>query len=208
MTETLKAAKKVVIAFDLDDTVFNVNDYFKAALAALGHNTDVPMHWWDMEGYDGDGPMLIKRACFMSDSEPNPGWEHLPVMVDHFKAAYDKRVEFIYLTHRGYHPMAESLTNVALKRHGLESIPLHCVDPGIWHLKHEWLEAHYPAGTEFILVDDFGQYGARPLATHRVIVCDKPWNTDIIDKPRINSYPQLVDTLRRELRTLLTPEDV
>lgn len=205
MSEIRKPAKRVVIAFDLDDTVFNVNDYFRVALAALGHDTNVPMHWWDMEGYNGDGPMLIRQGGFMAESEPNPGWEHLPVLISHLQAMYPDRVEAIYLTHRGYHPSAESLSMVALKRHGLDTIPLHCVDPGIWHLKQEWLEAHYKPGTAFILVDDFGQYGARPLPHHNAIVCDKPWNVDITDHPRISSYPQLVDALRQALCSLFEP---
>lgn len=191
------------IAIDLDDTVYDTNGYLGKALGARGHNVDVPMHWWDMDGYNGDGVRILKEARFMRDALPLPGWTSLSTLVDYCNRLYPSRLKFIYLTHRGYHPSAESLTKLALKRDGIDNIPLICIDSKTYPSKHTWLRAQTRTDGYFMLVDDFGQYGARPEPTDLALVCSRPWNADIEGHPRFETFREFADLLLTKLASVL-----
>lgn len=194
----------VEVNIDLDDTAIDTNSVMRKLLAAAGSPVGEHEDWIVMADHGEHGERILREAKFMHMGGPRPGWAALPVWIESIKRRYPGRVSFRYLTHRGYHPLGEQYSNVALRRDGMDVIPLKCICPLKHPSKAEWLVANSAHTVTHILVDDFNKLSQVPNHPNvQGIVADQPWNQKLTGMPRFKDFREFTDICEKMLVNLL-----
>lgn len=169
--------KKIILAFDMDDTLVRTGDYLHFNLRHLlkmesrpdliaeidelrekGYSTmNYPLHLKELIDKH-----FVGTGQFMLDAQPS----ELCSLKD-ISSLRDLLQEFqgiiipLICTHRGFHEYGDQYTRVWIERRGLSTLfgNVHCIDPQEHKDKIVYLKSLYP-DDEIVLVDD------NPLGRH------------------------------------------
>jgi hypothetical protein len=125
----MRVMPDILINVDVDDTGFDTNPVIRKRLVETGHSVPEEPEWLDLGSYGDEGRAILTDGEFMRLADLRPGWEAFGDWVRAIRVKYHGHVDFQWLTHRGYHPMAESFTREALRRNHVDHIRLRCIDP-------------------------------------------------------------------------------
>lgn len=194
----------VEINIDLDDTAIDTNSVMRKLLTVAGSPPREDEDWIIMSEHGEHGERILREAKFMHMAGPRPGWAALPVWIEAIKQRYPGRVNFRYLTHRGYHPLGEQYSKVALQRSAMDTIPLVCICPNKHPSKAQWLVANGSHTVTHILADDFNKLSQVPNHPNVLgIVADQPWNQQLTGMPRFKTFREFTDICEKLLANLL-----
>lgn len=194
----------ILINIDLDDTAIDTNPVMRKIMIENGAVLNENDHWITMSDHGAIGEKVIREAKFMRVAGPRPGWGALPVWIKSMQQRYPGVVRFQYLTHRGYHPLGEQYSKLALRRDGMDTIPLKCICPNKHPSKAQWLLKNHAHGVQHILVDDFNKLSQLPKHPKVLaIVADQPWNQQITGLPRFTSFREFTEICEKMVANLL-----
>lgn len=169
--------RKLIIVMDLDDTLFE---------------TELAMTHWINETFThnlvwknrlsrtdpNEAPYLkavLADGRFMEEAEWCPGFELFPTLMNEMKTVFGSRLDFMFATHRGYHPNAAAYTKKQFDRLGLEMEGVF-LDPAEIPCKKTWLDENLK-GHDYYLFDDNPHWGGTDASqVNNVFLMDKLWN--------------------------------
>lgn len=163
-------AKKVLLAFDMDDTFTDTRGEIYHSLAYQLHEKKLTEEYTYLTAHPHVTPLLwSKKMCgavfehvvqhghFMRHAQPSPLMfsgllEFLRTMLSHNWGPY---ITSVICTHRGFHEHGHSNTAEWLDRHNASDVfsEIHALDPAIHPNKLEFLRKQYP-DYEILLLDD------------------------------------------------------
>ncbi|WNV45985.1 HAD-like protein/GNAT family N-acetyltransferase [Aeromonas phage AerS_266] len=188
--------KKLVIAFDKDDTLVNTGAYINENIkqffaknnmleelekvieleqhtSTLNYPLEIKLHV-DRE--------IIRPGHFMLHARPTPiGTRSSMRFFQDFKEKYPEHVSYVICTHRGYHKEGLNYTKRWLKTAMIEHLfdRIHVLDPAKHPDKIVYLKEHHP-NTEILLLDD------NPLGDHHTV---HPTMKELVIYNRLNRFP-------------------
>ena len=188
--------KKTFFVFDLDDTKFEselamvhwINETFSHNLVWKNRlsRTDPK-----------EAPYLkavLEDGHFMEEAEWCEGFEVLPQLQKEMQTVFGPRLEFIFATHRGYHPRAAEFTRNQFDRLGIEMDGVF-LDPAEVPCKKTWLDKHL-AGANYYLFDDNPHWnGTDAREIENVFLMDKLWNQQQTAYQRLYSFADVKQRL-------------
>lgn len=184
-----------VIVWDLDDTVFAT----EIALTDFINNVlGVPLIWKNRldKTCPVEGPLLmaaLDAGTFMAYGNFVDGFNLLPGLLKHLETTYPEVLN-IFVTHRGYHPLAAERTETQFKRLGvtLKGIFL---DPDKDPCKKTWLDNNLE-GLPWILFDDNPKWGGGVEGSvDNVYLMDKLWNQKETAYQRVYDINGVIDKI-------------
>lgn len=193
----------ILISIDIDNTAFDTDHVLRNRLIERGLTPPAVGEWIDLSQYGDVGRELLTDGEFMRLADLRAGWEEFGDWVRQIRAQYHGHVDFQWLTQRGYHPMAESLTRESLRRNHVDHIRLRCIDAHRHPNKGDWLEANTRVGVHHILVDDFNNVERVPVGRVRYVVATQRWNQCLEGVPRFSTFPQLREWLLNQIRLIM-----
>lgn len=188
--------KKLVIAFDKDDTLVNTGAYINENIKlffAKNNMYDELEKVIEIEQYTStlNYPTEIKSHVnreiigpghFMLHAKPTPiGTRAIMRHFQDFKALYPEHISYVICTHRGYHEEGLNYTNRWLKTAMIDHVfdHVHVLDPAKNPDKVAYLKGCYP-DTEILLLDD------NPLGDHHTV---HPKMKELVIYNRLNRFP-------------------
>ncbi|UOX39511.1 putative acetyltransferase [Aeromonas phage ZPAH34] len=188
--------KKLVIAFDKDDTLVNtgayINEQIKLFFAKNNMAEELEQvseleHYTSTLNYPPNIKSHIDREIvgpghFMLYAKPTPiGTRASMRFFQDFKRLYPDHVEYVVCTHRGYHKEGLNYTQRWLKTTMIDYLfdDIHVLDPAKNPNKITFLKEKYP-DKEILLLDD------NPLGDHHTV---HPEMKELVIYNRLNRFP-------------------
>lgn len=183
-----------MIVLDLDDSLFETE---KAMTHWINHTLGVPLVWKNrLSRTDpNEAPYLekvLENGEFMKHAEWRPGYEQVPALITDVRS-FNPNVNFMFCTHRGYHPNAPEFTKYQFERLGLELEGVF-LDYDAYPCKKAYLDELL--GNDYYLFDDNPHWGgSKEEKVERIYLMDQIWNQSETAYERIFTFEQFSQKL-------------